>query len=70
MKKTIMIAAGLAMLAGCGNNDKDYDATGTFEATEVTVAAEQNGALMKFDVNEGDEIALGEEVRNPIWRLR
>ena len=28
----------------------------------MTVAAEQNGALMKFDVNEGDEIALGKEV--------
>ena len=28
----------------------------------MTVAAEQSGALMKFDVNEGDEIALGKEV--------
>ena len=26
------------------------------------MAAEQSGALMKFDVNEGDEIALGKEV--------
>ena len=50
------------MLAGCGNNEKAYDATGTFEATEVTVAAEQSGALMMFDVNEGDEVALGKEV--------
>lgn len=50
------------MLASCGNNEKEYDATGTFEATEVTVAAEQSGALMMFDVNEGDEVALGKEV--------
>lgn len=49
-------------LVGCGNNEKVYDATGTFEATEVTVAAEQSGALMMFDVNEGDEVALGKEV--------
>ena len=56
------MAAGLAVLASCGSNEKEYDATGTFESTEVTVAAEQSGALMKFDVNEGDEIALGEEV--------
>ena len=47
---------------GCGSNENEYDATGTFEATEVTVAAEQSGALMMFDVNEGDEIALGKEV--------
>ena len=46
----------------CGSSDKEYDATGTFEATEVTVAAEQNGTLMTFDVNEGDVIAQGKEV--------
>ena len=50
------------MLAGCAGNEKEFDATGTFEATEVTVAAEQSGALTKFDVNEGDNIALGKEV--------
>ena len=52
----------LPFIASCGSNEKEYDATGTFEATEVTVAAEQSGALMEFDVNEGDEIALGKEV--------
>lgn len=59
---TCIIAATLAMLAGCAGNEKEFDATGTFEATEVTVAAEQSGALTKFDVNEGDNIALGKEV--------
>ena len=62
MKKLIIMTAGLAVLASCGTNEKEYDATGTFEATEVTVAAEQSGALMKFDVNEGDEITLGKEI--------
>ncbi|MGM9760845.1 MAG: HlyD family secretion protein [Parabacteroides sp.] len=62
MKKLIIMAAGLAMLASCENNEKEYDATGVFEATVVTVAAEQSGVLMTFDVNEGDEVALGKEV--------
>ena len=62
MKKLMIMAVGLAGLAGCGSNEKEYDATGTFEATEVTVAAEQSGALVRFDVNEGDEIILGQEV--------
>lgn len=62
MKKLMIMAAGLVLLASCENNEKEYDATGTFEATEVTVAAEQGGVLMTFDVNEGDEIALGKEV--------
>ena len=52
----------LPFIASCGSNEKEYDATGTFEATEVTVAAEQSGVLMTFDVNEGDDIAQGKEV--------
>ena len=62
MKKQIIMAAGLAVLASCGSTEKEYDATGTFEATEVTVAAEQSGTLMMFDVNEGDSLVLGKEV--------
>ena len=47
--------AGTAlMLVACGKNEKEYDATGTFEATETTVFAEQSGTLLTFDVNEGD----------------
>jgi HlyD family secretion protein len=57
-----MFAIGLVMLASCGNKEKDYDATGTFEATEITISTEQNGALITFDVNEGDMIAQGKEV--------
>ena len=57
MKATRFILAGVAlMVAACGNNEKDYDATGTFEATETTVFAEQSGTLLSFDVNEGDMI--------------
>lgn len=62
MKKQIIIVAVLVMLVSCGKKEKAYDATGVFEATEVTVAAEQSGVLMTFNMNEGDEIALGQEV--------
>ena len=58
----IIMAAALAVLASCGNNEKEYDATGTFEATETTVSAEQSGTLLRLDVNDGDEIAQGKEV--------
>lgn len=50
------------MMAACGGNEKAYDATGTFEATETTVYAEQSGALLSFSVNEGDHIEAGKEV--------
>ena len=50
------------MMAACGGSEKDYDATGTFEATETTVFAEQSGALLSFDVNEGDKMEAAREV--------
>ena len=56
------MAGAMLILAACGNNEKEYDATGVFEATETTVAAELNGVLMRFDVVEGDELSLAQEV--------
>ena len=52
----------LPFLAACGGSENDYDATGTFEATETTVFAEQSGALLSFDVNEGDMIEAARQV--------
>jgi HlyD family secretion protein len=37
----------------------EYDAQGTFEATEVTLSAESNGKILHFDVNEGDVVQSG-----------
>ena len=62
MKKMMILASTALMLAACGNNEKAYDATGTFEATETTVFAEQSGALLTFDVSEGDFLPMGREV--------
>ena len=62
MKKGFLWASLTVLLLACGNKEKEYDATGVFEATEVTVAAEQSGSLMHFDVTEGDEMELGKEV--------
>lgn len=52
----------LAMLSACGNGTPDYDATGTFEATEVIVSAETAGKLLKLDIEEGARLKAGEEV--------
>ena len=62
MKKFIIMASAALLLTACGNSEKEYDATGTFEATETTVSAEQNGTLLTFAINEGDEIEAGSEV--------
>lgn len=62
MKRIIILAGVTLMMAACGGNEKEYDATGTFEATETTVFAEQNGTLLTFSVNEGDNIEANLEV--------
>ena len=62
MKKLITMASAALLLTACGNSEKEYDATGTLEATETTVSAEQNGTLLTFAINAGDEIEAGSEV--------
>jgi len=62
MKNYFLLASWSLILLACGNNEKDYDATGTFEATEVTVSAEQSGTLLKFTISEGDQLSQDAEV--------
>jgi len=62
MKKIIQLAGVVLMMTACGNNEPAYDATGTFEATETTVYSEQSGALLTFNVDEGDSISQNQEV--------
>lgn len=62
MQKTIIVASAALLLAACRSAEKEYDATGTFEATETTVYAEQSGALVAFDVSEGEQLQAGAEV--------
>lgn len=50
------------VLVACTDTEKEYDATGTFEATEVTVSAEQNGRLLTFGIQEGDSVKIGQQV--------
>ncbi len=62
MKKTLIIVCMATLLAACNSNKKEYDATGTFEATETTVSAEQSGTLLNFALEEGDDVEAGQEI--------
>ncbi len=54
----------LLMLASCGKKEKEFDATGTFEATEVTVSAKSTGELEMFNITEGQTLEAGLQVGN------
>ena len=60
IKNVIGIALAIA-LTGCRNSAEDFDATGTFEATEVIVSAEAAGKLIHFRADEGVQLTCGEE---------
>ncbi len=61
MKTIIYVAAGLLLFSAC-NNKPDYDATGIFEATTVTVSAETAGKILSIGISEGDSIRAGENI--------
>lgn len=62
MKKILSLASIAIIMAACGNKEKEYDATGTFEATEVTVSAKSTGELKLFNVAEGEQVENGNVV--------
>lgn len=51
---------GISLIAtslfSCSNSNGKADGYGNFEATEITISAENNGKLMQFDINEGDKL--------------
>lgn len=61
MKRMWICALVSLVVAACGRGG-EFDATGTFEATEVVVSAEAAGRILCFDVTEGDELRAGVSV--------
>lgn len=62
MKKYIYtMLAGAAFITSCSDK-QDYDATGIFEATTVTVSSETTGKILSMPVSEGDTIFNGEVI--------
>ena len=61
MKKAILLPAITILLAAC-HGKQEYDATGIFEATTVTISAETSGKILDFGIAEGDSVAMGQNV--------
>lgn len=48
-----VVAVLLLAFTACHNNEKQFDASGTFETDEVIVSSELNGKILSFNVQEG-----------------
>ena len=50
------------LFSACSNKKDNYDASGTFEATEIMVPAEANGVIEVFNIDEGETLDSGQQV--------
>lgn len=57
-----LLVLSLQLLAGCGDGEERYVATGAFEAHEVLVSSEANGRVVSWSGREGREVEVGEVV--------
>lgn len=62
--KTYLLYGILAitLLAGCKNGEREFDASGSFEATETVISSEASGTLKEFKVEEGQQLKPGQYV--------
>ncbi|WPO78377.1 HlyD family secretion protein [Flavobacterium sp. KACC 22761] len=49
-------------LFSCAKNENEFDASGSFEAVETILSAEANGQILKFNVEEGQQLEVGQKV--------
>ncbi len=59
MKKIVFFAVMALVMTAC-NHSSDFDATGSFEASEVTISAEATGKLISLDAPEGSIVEEGQ----------
>jgi HlyD family secretion protein len=57
-----LLIISLFVFASCGKSANDVDASGNFEADEVIVGAEASGKIVRFDVEEGETLKVGQVV--------
>ncbi|NLU39977.1 MAG: HlyD family efflux transporter periplasmic adaptor subunit [Bacteroidales bacterium] len=62
MNRIGIIIASLVFLYSCGKSNEQYDASGTFEATEIMVSSEASGKILQFGAQEGELLQPGNEV--------
>ena len=60
---TLLTALFLPLLLfSCSNGSGEYDATGSFEATEIIVSSQANGGILELTVEEGEQLEAGQIV--------
>jgi len=56
MKFSFILILSASLIFSCNNNQKDFDASGTFESVETIVSTEASGTIRQFNVEEGQTL--------------
>lgn len=59
---SIIILLTSLILTSCTKTEITADAYGNFEAVETIISAEAQGKLLKFNINEGEDIQIGQKI--------
>ena len=62
IKYIIQLTAAIFLISACGNTEKTYDASGSFEAIERTISAEATGKIKSLNIEEGQLLKAGEVI--------
>ena len=65
LNRIIILTISILMvftLSSCGAGETDFDATGSFEATEIIVSSQANGLILELNAEEGQQLQEGELV--------
>ncbi len=60
--KIAAYSAAILIAVSCSDKENTFDATGFFEATEVTVSSEATGRIIEFDITEGQEVLADKKI--------
>ncbi len=62
MRILLFTITAAVLFIACKQNENKFDASGTFEATEVIVSSELSGKILSLSVNEGDTVSANKIV--------
>lgn len=63
MKRIILLALVIGFtFSSCKKNETNFDATGTFEATETIISSEANGKIVSLNILEGQNLEANQVI--------
>jgi HlyD family secretion protein len=62
LKKILLTLTVISVVIACNNNGDKADGYGNFEATEITISAENTGKLIAFNIDEGAVIEQHQQI--------